>query len=217
MRIEPTGKRVRGVLGGRMVVDSVRTMLVWEKPQYPTYWFPEDDVAPGVLAATEGLWRRGEPGDDGLKGLVRFDWRAMDAWFEEDEEVIVHARSPYTRVDILASSRHVEVALNGVTVADSVRPRLLFETGLPTRYYLPLTDVRIDLLVPSERTSQCPYKGTASYWSVELDGEVFPDIVWTYRAPLAESIKIAGLACFYNERVDLTVDGVREERPGRRR
>ena len=206
-RMEPTAKRVRGMLGGRYVVDSIRTMLVWEKPNYPAYYFPEDDVAPE--ARPLALAR---PPAEGLDGLVRFDWSVMDHWFEEDEEVIVHPRSPYTRVDILNSSRHVEVAINGVTVADTTRPTLLFETGLRTRFYLPLTDIRMELLVPSERTTQCPYKGTANYWSVAIDGETFPDIVWTYRSPLPESQKIAGLAAFYNERVDLTVDGVIQER-----
>jgi uncharacterized protein (DUF427 family) len=137
----------------------------------------------------------------------------MDAWFEEDEEVYVHPRDPHTRVDILPSSRHVEVVVNGVTVADSHQPRLLFETGLPTRYYLPLVDVRLDLLHPSDTTTRCPYKGTAGYWSVEAGGQVVPDLAWIYRAPAAESVRIAGLACFYNEKVELYVDGVHQEQP----
>ena len=148
-----------------------------------------------------------------LRGLVRFDWEAMDAWFEEDEEVYVHPRDPYSRVDILPSSRHVEVVVNDVKVADSHQPRLLFETGLPTRYYLPQVDVRLDLLRPSETTSRCPYKGTANYWSVEAGDQVVEDLAWVYRTPVQESVRIAGLACFYNEKVDLYVDGVLEERP----
>jgi uncharacterized protein (DUF427 family) len=138
----------------------------------------------------------------------------MDHWFEEDELVSVHPRDPYKRVDILASSRHVEVVVNGVSIADSHQPRILFETGLAPRYYLPLTDVRLDLLRPSSSTTQCPYKGTASYWSVEADGEVIEDLAWTYPAPLPESQKIAGLAAFYNERVGLRIDGELQERPG---
>jgi uncharacterized protein (DUF427 family) len=137
----------------------------------------------------------------------------MDAWFEEDEQVFTHARDPHHRVDILRSSRHVEVVVNGVTVADSRRPTLLFETGLPTRYYLPLTDVRTELLRLSPTSSGCPYKGTASYWSLEVDGERLDDVVWTYPSPLPESTRIAGLACFYNERVEIIVDGELEERP----
>ena len=101
----------------------------------------------------------------------------------------------------------------GVKVADSHQPRLLFETGLPTRYYLPLVDVRLDLLHPSETTTRCPYKGTASYWSVEAGDKVVEDLAWIYRTPVQESVRIAGLACFYNEKVDLIVDGERQERP----
>jgi uncharacterized protein (DUF427 family) len=148
-----------------------------------------------------------------LRGLVRFDWAAMDEWLEEDEPVYTHPRDPYKRVDILASSRHIRVVIDGVTVADSTRPHILFETGLPPRYYLPLPDVRTDLLVPSPAQSHCPYKGTASYWSVDAGQGVRADLVWIYRTPLPESQKIAGLACFYNEKVDLYVDGDLVDRP----
>ena len=137
----------------------------------------------------------------------------MDAWFEEDEEVFVHARDPYTRIDILPSSRHIEVVVNGVKVADSHQPRLLVETGLPTRYYLPKTDVRMDLLTSTDTTTQCPYKGEAEYWSVTADGETFDDIVWGYRTPVEESMRAAGLVSFYNEKVDTYIDGVLQDRP----
>jgi uncharacterized protein (DUF427 family) len=137
----------------------------------------------------------------------------MDEWLEEDEPVYTHPRDPYHRVDILASSRHVEVTIDGVLVADSHQPRILFETGLPPRYYLPLAAVRFDLLRPSTTVTHCPYKGAATYWSVEVAETLHPDLVWIYRAPLAESQKIAGLACFYNEKVDIAVDGVLQDRP----
>ena len=150
---------------------------------------------------------------EGLRSLVRFDWAAMDAWFEEDEQVFTHPRDPHHRVDILASSRHIEVVVNGVKMADSHSLRLLFETSLPTRYYLPLVDVRMDLLRPSRKATGCAYKGTASYWSLEVGGDLVDDVVWTYPTPLPESVKIAGLASFYNERVDIVVDGVLQERP----
>jgi len=148
-----------------------------------------------------------------LRDLVRFDWNAMDEWLEEDEPVYVHPRDPYTRVDILASSRHVRVAVDGVTVGDSVRPRILFETGLPPRYYLPLSDIRAELLIPSDTQTHCPYKGTAGYWSVDTGHGMHRDLVWIYRTPLPESQKIAGLACFYNEKVDIYLDGELQERP----
>ncbi len=137
----------------------------------------------------------------------------MDEWLEEDEPIYVHPRDPYKRVDVLASSRHVRVALDGVTLAASAQPRILFETSLPPRYYLPLSDVRFDLLRPSDTQTQCPYKGTATYWSVEVNGVVHEDLVWIYRSPLPESQKVAGLACFYSEKVDLYVDGSLQDRP----
>ncbi len=211
LRVEPCAKWIRGFRGGDLVVDTRAARYVWEHDAFPAYWFPAEDVRTELVPPD--LLRAPDPDDDGLRGLVRVAWRAMDEWLEEDEPVIVHPRSPYTRVDVLASSRHVEVVVDGVKVADSTHPHVLFETGLPPRYYLPLADVRMDLLRPSSRQTQCPYKGTATYWSLEVGGTTHDDFVWTYRAPLPESQKIAGLVCFYNERVDLYVDGELQERP----
>src|SRR3954447_21601600 len=238
VRIEESAKRVRVYLGGELVADSIRPRLVWEGPSYPMYYLPVEDVRTELLTATENTRHSPSRGDavlfdvkggtkvapqaaaqyadspmEALRSLIRFQWDAMDAWFEEDEQVFIHPRSPYTRVDVLASSRHVKVVINGVTVADSPRPHLLFETGLPTRYYLPLTDVRMDLLQPSSTVSHCPYKGTATYWSIDAGGERFDDVVWTYTSPFPESQKIAGLVAFYNERVDHYVDGELQPRP----
>ncbi len=132
----------------------------------------------------------------------------MDAWYEEEEEIFVHPRDPYKRVDVMQSSRHVRVVMAGETVAETRRYRLLFETGLPTRYYMPKEDVRADLLEPSSTTSRCPYKGLASYWSIKVGGKVFKDFVWTYPDPIPECPKIKDLLCFFNERVDaIYVDG----------
>lgn len=240
VRIGATDKRVRAYLAGRLVVDSTRTTLVWESPHYPTYYFPLEDlhaelvptgrtrtspsrgigsvydvVAGDAIAPGAGL-RYEDSLIDELRGLVRLDWDAMDQWFEEDEPVYTHARDPYTRVDVLASSRHVRVEVDGVVVGESRTPRLLFETGLPTRYYLPLTDVRMDLLRPSSLETYCPYKGTAGYFSLETDDGVEPDVAWIYRTPLPEGQKVAGLVSFYNERADIYVDGVLQPRPGAR-
>jgi uncharacterized protein (DUF427 family) len=148
-----------------------------------------------------------------LRDLVRFEWSAMDNWFEEDEEIYTHPRDPYTRIDVLASSRNVRVEIDGVTVAESQNARLLFETGLPTRYYLPKTAVRLDLLESSDTRSHCPYKGTASYYSAHVGDTTHEDIAWFYDTPLPESQKVAGLVAFYNEKVDTFVDGVRQPRP----
>jgi uncharacterized protein (DUF427 family) len=236
-RVEPCEKRVRAYLAGQLVVDTLHPVLVWEGPHYPAYYLPASDVRAELIPAgrTEHSPSRGEgevldvkvatatapgaavryPGSPlaGLRDLVRLDWNSMSEWFEEDEPVYTHARDPHTRIDILASSRHVRVELDGVAVADSRQPRILFETGLPPRFYLPLTDLRMDLLRPSDRQTHCPYKGMASYWSVDTGQQVHRDIVWMYRYPIPESQKIAGLACFYNERVDLYLDGEPQERP----
>ena len=238
VKVEQGLKRVRAYLHGEPVVDSTRPLLVWEIPYFPAYYFPEADVRTDLLApsdrtehspsrgdavyshievggtrAEDAAWRYPDSPIDELRAAIRIDWEAMDEWFEEDEQVYVHPRSPYTRVDVLPSSRHVEVEIDGVKVADSVRPVLLFETGLPVRYYLPKTDVRLDLLTPTETTTGCPYKGTAEYYSIDIDGTTYDDAVWWYRSPLPESHGIGGLVAFYNERVDLIIDGERLERP----
>lgn len=237
VRVERSDKRVRAYLGGELVVDTSRPWLVWEVPWYPAYYLPVEDVTAQLVptGATERAPSRGEgqvydvevgqataraaarrfPTSpvEALRGLVRLEWAAMDEWLEEDEPVYVHPRSPYTRVDILASSRHVRVVLDDALLAESRQPRILFETGLPPRYYLPLPDLRSDLLRPSPTQTRCPYKGVATYWSVEVGGRLHEDLVWSYRTPLPESQKIAGLACFWNERVDLSVDGEPQARP----
>jgi uncharacterized protein (DUF427 family) len=238
VRIESGAKRVRAYLGGEVVVDSIRPVLVWEVPYYPTYYFPLADVRTELLEADGAVVHSPGRGDgrsftvraggrvapggalryedspvQELRDLVRLDWEAMDAWFEEDEEVFTHPRDPYTRVDILPSSRHVRVEVDGVTVAESASSRLLFESGLPVRYYLPKPHVRMDLLVPTDSVTHCPYKGQARYWSVRAGDRVHEDLAWSYPTPLPESQRIAGLIAFYNEKVDLYVDGVRQERP----
>ncbi|MFI6220342.1 DUF427 domain-containing protein [Nocardia salmonicida] len=236
VRVETGQKRVRVYLRGKLVADTLRPLLVWEVPYYPTYYVPLTDVradldpngisehspsrgeATGYDVTVEGLRAEGaalryldSPLTE-LKDAVRLDIAAFD-WFEEDEQVFVHPRDPYSRVDILGSSRHVRVEIDGVTVADSRSPRILFETGLPARYYLPLTDVRMDLLIASDTHTSCPYKGTADYWNVRVGDTSHLDVVWIYRTPLPESQKVAGLACFYNEKADIYLDGVRQDRP----
>ena len=237
VRVEHGRKRVRAYLGGELAADTTSPLLVWEVPYYPAYYIPAGDIRAELVptGATDHSPSRGEAEIFNLRTptatapsaarryasspiaelrqAVRLDWDAMDEWLEEDEAVYTHPRDPYTRVDILASSRHVRVEVDGVTVAASAQPRILFETGLPPRYYLPLSDVRLNLLRPSATLSHCPYKGTASYWSVDTGQAVHADIVWIYRTPLPESQKIAGLACFYNEKTDFYLDGVLQERP----
>jgi uncharacterized protein (DUF427 family) len=214
---------VRVRLGGAVVADSTRAQLLvqYGPGQLPTYFVPLDDVRPGTLTdetdngwsvtaggrrVPGGAWRNDEFAL--LKDHVTFSWETLE-WYEEDERVHAHARDPHHRVDTLRSSRHVEVYVGGEKVADSRRPLLLFETTLPTRYYLPYSDVRTDLLQTSETVTYCPYKGTARYWS----HPAVDDVAWSYPDPIPDSPKIRDLVCFYNEIVDLVVDGVPVERP----
>jgi uncharacterized protein (DUF427 family) len=237
-QMEPVPRRVRAMLGGRVVVDTTRAVYLWEWPNYPQYYIPVEDVAVGVLvdenheqklsrgrARRMGLKSEGaerpaaarlytEDSLPGLAGLVRFEWDALDAWFEEDEEVFVHPRNPYTRVDALRSTRRVRVELDGVVLAESSSPVLLFETGLPTRYYLDRTDVNFDALEHTDTETPCPYKGrTSDYWSVRTPVALYEDLAWSYSFPTASVASIAGLVSFYNEKVDIELDGVRLGRP----
>jgi uncharacterized protein (DUF427 family) len=218
VRVEPSRKRVRAYLAGRLVADTRTPSLVWEIPYYPAYYLPRGeaelyDVRVDGAVAEAAARRYPDSPLTAIRDLVRFEWAAMDEWLEEDEPVYTHPRDPYHRVDILHSSRHVRVEVDGVTVADSVRPVILFETGLPPRYYLPLSDIRTDLLTPTGTATHCPYKGTAGYWSVDTGQGTHADLIWAYRAPLPESQKIAGLACFYDEKVDVYLDGELQDRP----
>jgi len=237
VRVENSAKRVRAYSGGELVADTTSPRLVWEIPHYPAYYLPlssvraelkpsgetrhspsrgdgvvHDVVTAGGTAEKAALTYPDSPIEE-LRDLVRFEFAAMDEWLEEDEPIYVHPRDPYKRVDVLSSSRHVRVAVDGVTLAASSQPRILFETSLPPRYYLPLSDIRFDLLRPSATETRCPYKGTATYWSVEVNGKRYDDLVWIYRSPLPESQKIAGMACFFSEKVDLFLDGELQDKP----
>ncbi|WP_033289574.1 DUF427 domain-containing protein [Amycolatopsis jejuensis] len=230
--VEPVPRRVRATLAGVTIVDSSRAKYVWEWPYYPQFYLPLDDIAPGVLVDedhAEGPARRhalrvGEvekpaaawvQGDDAaLPGHVRFEWNALDAWFEEDEQIYVHPRNPYSRVDALRSTRHVRVQLDGVPLAESSSPVLLFETGLPTRYYFNRTEVDFTHLVPSETVTACPYKGrTSGYWSARIGDVLHRDLAWSYDYPAPAVLPITGLVAFYNEFVDIERDGEELPRP----
>ncbi len=241
IEVLPNPKWVRVQFAGQVIADSRRVLLLREKGAMPVYYFPKEDVHMDILLPSDNtftspdkgkahLWsvRVGDklaehavwsypdpsPNASSLKGYIAFEWDRMDAWFEEDEEVYVHPRDPYKRIDVMQSSRHVRVVVAGETVAETQRPVLLFETGLPTRYYIPKVDVRMDLLVPSDTQTRCPYKGVAGYHSVAVGDDVATDIAWYYNFPTPETAKIAGLVCFFNERVDaLYADGQLLPRP----
>jgi len=241
VQIEPSARRVRAYFGGEPIADSTHVLLVTEPRRLPVYYFPMSDVRMDLLRPTaysngavgakapiarwslqygdrlveQVGWSFREPDAEHapLREYIAFYWAKLDAWFEEDEEVYVHPRSPHHRVDVMSSSRHIKVVVDGEVVAETHRPHVLFETGLPARYYIPRVDVRQDLLVSSETITQCPYKGRAEYWSVRIGDKEYKDLVWSYPFPIAECPKIAQLVSFFNERVDIYVDGELEIRP----
>ena len=238
---ERSPRRVRVVFAGETIADSSNAHLLFETRHLPVYYFPRADVRMDLLAPTDhhtfcpykgtasywtigagerrsenAVWGYPEPYDEvaAIRDFVAFYWDRVEHWYEEDEEIFVHPRDPYKRVDAIASSRHVQVILGGETIADTRRARFLFETRLPTRYYIPPEDVRMDLLAPSERVTACPYKGSARYWSAKVGDQLFPDIVWGYPDPIPECPKIKGHLCFFNEQVDaILIDGVAQPRP----
>lgn len=230
--VEPSPRRVRGYLGSALVFDTTAARYVWEVPYYPQYYIPRADVRSELLRDEDhpqrvqfgpsrtfslvsgsqvhpSAARVFDEGEGSVAGLVRFEWAAL-SWFEEDEPIYGHPRNPYARVDALRSHRHVRVELDGTLLADTHTPVLLFETGLPTRYYIDRTDVAFEHLEPSDTQSLCPYKGvTSGYWSVRSGDTVHADLAWTYNTPLPAVAPIANMVAFYNEKLDITVDGVR--------
>jgi uncharacterized protein (DUF427 family) len=209
--MQPCPRRIRAVRGGATALDTLRAFYVWEVPHYPAYYVPAEDVDPTLLElpSTETF----ETGP--FAGLAHVDWNAVDSWYEEDEEVFGgHPRSPYARVDAMRSSRRIRIEIDGVVVAESTAPVLLFETGLPTRHYIQRTDIDFGRLEHTATTTYCPYKGTTSdYWSARIGDALHEDIAWSYAYPAPEVIQIAGLVAFYDERVDTFLDGVPVNRP----
>ena len=182
-------------------------------PRIPFAVHSADGEAADLRAA--GQERPGaafRPADGDLAGMVVLDFGAFDAWYEEDELNVAHPRDPFHRIDVLPSSRQVQLELDGVPLADSSRPALLFETMLPTRYYLPRADV-IAELIPSDTKTWCAYKGQASYYSVRVGGQLIPDIAWYYTDPRHDALQVRDLIAFFTERVDVTLDGERRPRP----
>lgn len=237
IREERSPKWIRVIFGGVTIADSKQVLIVTETGKLPVYYFRQEDVktehiawsqhredhgnkgeavygdiSVGGLVFERAAWQYPDSTGEGavIAGYISFVWKQADAWFEEEEQIFVHARDPYSRIDAIQSSRHVQVYIGGKLIADSHRPVILYETGLTPRYYLPKEDIRFELLEPSLTSTQCPYKGTASYWSAILaDGETAKDIVWSYAEALPEVHEIAGRLSFYNEEVDaIYVDGV---------
>jgi uncharacterized protein (DUF427 family) len=229
------------MVGEETVADSRRAFLLHESGLQPVYYFPPEDVRQDLLEPSDkhthcpkkgeasyhsvrvgdrvvkaGAWYYPDPlpqAPEALRGLIAFYYDRMDRWLEEAEEIDVHPRDPYHRIDVLASDRHIRISLEGELLAETRRALALFETGLPTRWYIPAEDV-VARLEPSDTVTHCPYKGEASYHSVRLEtDELEKDLVWCYREPRDEVVRIAGALCFYNEKVDLELDGESQERP----
>jgi uncharacterized protein (DUF427 family) len=235
--IAPVPRRIRGILDGETLVDTTRALYVWEWPHYPQYYLPVGDVKLDAFVVGDSIANpQGEARQlereavsderriagriitkstlEGVTDTVRFEWNALDRWFEEDEEVFVHPRSPYKRVDALRSTRTIRVELERTILAEAYGCIMVFETGLPTRYYLDPTNVRFGSLISSTTRTQCPYKGiTAGYWSAHAADDTAIDVAWTYAFTTAALTPIAGLVAFLNERVDIYIDGELQPRP----
>jgi uncharacterized protein (DUF427 family) len=237
---DPVPYRLRGFLAGETVFDTLGAKLLFETGHLPVYYVPEEDIRDDLLEPSDNhtrcphkgeasyrsirvgdrleadaVWAYPEPIAPAafLAGYAAFYWGKLDEWFIEDEQVFGHPRDPYSRIDTFPTARTVRVSVDGELVAESKRAVALFETGLPPRFYLPADDVRTDLLEPSETNTRCAYKGVASYWHVRVGDTLHEDLAWTYPDPEHDGEAIRDLICFFNERVDLEVDGGAEERP----
>lgn len=234
--LERNHKRIRVFFAGHVIADTTRAVYLFEKGHLPAYYIPRDDVRTDSLEpldattwcpwkgkarywdlvvddrrAERSLWGYDEPLKDSLdlSWYVAFYWHKMDAWYEEDQQVFVHPRDPYVRVDVLPSSRHVEVFIGDTLVADTTHPRLLFETSLPVRYYIPRIDVRSEFFTGSDAKTSCPYKGTASYLSFtgSDDSDPVEDAAWYYPFTTAEASGIGDHVSFYPDGARIVVDG----------
>ncbi|CAO3689880.1 unnamed protein product [Umbelopsis vinacea] len=238
---EQSPRWIRGYYKDTKVVDSKRAYLVWEGTSLIPFWaFPSSDVAGLVKNDTANGGRDGardqwfdvKAGDETVKDagwrfkqdtpgfipeaddLVVFDFTKLDNWLEDDERAFGHPRSPYNRIDVRASSRHVKVEIDGVTIAETTSALFLYENGHPTRYYINAVDVKsLPLFKPSEYKSACPYKGIASYFSATVNGKEYPNIAWTYLDPVPGIERIQGRWSFWNEKLDIFVDGEHLARP----
>jgi len=228
---ESTPRRVRGLFNGFYAFDTTRAQYIWEHPNYPQFYIPIDDFSKNAkvsnmdpIQGTDGgaYWAKLAVGDRAtnvvvfekglLDNLVKIVFGTIDQWFEEETPIYVHPKDPYKRISILPSTRHIRIELDGVTLAETSTPIFLLETTLRPRYYLPPTCINWPSLNKSKTETSCPYKGRANYYNVKIGGKQYDDIVWWYQYPTMESALIAGYLCFYNEYVDVFIDGVKEKK-----
>jgi uncharacterized protein (DUF427 family) len=237
---DPVPYRLRGVFAGETVFDTLGAKLLYETAHLPVYYVPEEDLRRHLLEPSDrqtqcphkgvaayrslhvgdrfepdAIWTYPEPIAPAsfLRGHAAFYWAKLDEWLVEDEQVLGHARDPYHRIDTFRTTRPVRVSIDGELLAESTRAVALYESGLPPRFYLPAEDVRMELLEPSEKRTRCAYKGIATYWHLRVRDTLHEDIAWTYAEPERDGAAIRNLVCFFNERVDLEVDGGALERP----
>ncbi|MDA9425971.1 MULTISPECIES: DUF427 domain-containing protein [Bradyrhizobium] len=229
--VEPLRRRMRVHFGGHWIADSEKVLLLFEPGRYPVAYFPATDVSPQVLERTEhitqhadlgptswysvradeqhiaarGAWQHtnlpSHAGD--LQGLIAFAWRAMDAFYEEDERVLGHAADPYHRIDIRQASRNLVVAHQGRVIADTKRPLVLYESGFAPRWYVPRADVDESALTPVKLQTFCPYKGLCSYYSI---GEA-RQAAWSYLDAYPEVRRISNLVSFEPDIVTVHLNG----------
>jgi uncharacterized protein (DUF427 family) len=238
--VEPFARRMRGRVGGETVVDSIRATLLHEQGHLPVLYFPREDVRMDLLEPTDhhtrcpykgdasywtiraggqtrenAAWGYPRPLADApdLSDLIAFYWKQLDEWLEEDEPALGHVRDPYHRIDVRETSRHVRISLDGHLLAETRRARALFEASLPTRWYIPFADVGGDVLVETDTRTTCAYKGHASYFSARVGDRLEEDVAWTYREPLHDAERVLGHVAFFDERVDVEVDGEPQTRP----
>ncbi len=232
--LETTAKRIRVLVGDEVVADSRHARLLLQRGQVPAYYLPRGDVnmqllreageaeevpllGPATHYDLEVGGRRieraarihGRPPEhlQELADLVAFRWDAADTWLEEDDPIDPHPRDPYHRVDVRQGSQHVRVLAHGEVLAESRRPRLVFETSLPVRFYLPPEDVRMERLEESDRRFACPYKGKGRYWHLKAAGRRVEDGAWSIPEPLLEAVPVEGWLSFVGQKVDLEIEG----------
>ena len=238
--LDPVPYRLRGFFAGETVFDTLGAKLLYETAHLPVYYVPEEDLRHDLLEPSDtqtrcphkgvaayrslrvgnrfepdAVWTYPEPITPAsfLSGHAAFYWGKLDEWFVEDEQVLGHPRDPYHRIDTFRTTRRVRVSVDGELVAESTGAIALYESGLPPRFYLPAADVRMELLEPSEKRTRCAYKGIATYWHLRVRDTLHDDIAWTYAEPERDGAAIRDLVCFFNERVDLEIEGQAMERP----
>ncbi len=228
--VQRSPKRVRVEIGGEIVADTTRALRLHETGHLPVYYMPLDDVRRDLLEPTDlattcpfkgeasywsvvvgdrieenVAWTYADPldGVDVIAGHVAFYLDRVDAIYEESVRLVGHPRDPYHRVDTMRSDRRVHVSLDGEVLAETRRPMAVFETGLQPRWYIPRADVRTARLTQSDKVTVCPYKGVASYWSLD-DGPA--NVAWSYDEPLPEGLGLADHVCFLGDDITVQVD-----------